>query len=100
MEVDPLLFGCEYMTQGKRTLTVAAKVPRVYSKNDLEWITRVGHWFYSQFLVCINGQLYFVEVLRGGHCTEGPLPSEHPLAIRCDGDHELICNGIGVDGER
>ena len=21
MEVDPLLFGCEYMTQGKRTLT-------------------------------------------------------------------------------
>ena len=31
---------------------------------------------------------------------EGPLPSKHPLAIRCDGDHESICNGIGVDGER
>lgn len=79
---------------------VAAKVLRVYSKNDLERITRVGHWFYSQFVVCINGRLYFVEVLRGGHRMEGPLPSEHPPAIRRDGDHESICNGIGVDGER
>ena len=24
VEVNPLLFGCEYMTQGKRTLTVAS----------------------------------------------------------------------------
>ena len=26
VEVDPLLFGCEYMTQGKRTLTVSVRL--------------------------------------------------------------------------
>ena len=34
MEIDSLLFGCEYMTQGKRTLTEGPKVTWEIRRSD------------------------------------------------------------------
>lgn len=65
---------------------VAAKVLRVYSRNDRGEITRVGRWLCPWLGKCTDDRLYRVAVLQGGCGLEGPPPSERAPAVRRDGD--------------
>ena len=59
MEVDPLLFGCEYMTQGKRTLTES--VTRLFENAEFTG----GDYMYERRTLCIiiQEQLYPLKSL-------------------------------------
>ena len=78
---------------------VAAKVLRIYSKNDPERIRRVGRWLCFRIVVFINDRPRLVEVLQGGCGLEDPPPPKCTSTARCDDVRGPARDGVGVDGE-
>lgn len=77
---------------------VAAKVLRVYSRDDPRPIRRVGYK-YSRIVISINSWLCLVEVLQGGCGMEHTPSSKHTAALGCNNVRESLRDGIGVDGK-
>ena len=76
---------------------VAAKVLKVYKKNDLEQVRRVGPSGAPDMLYATN---YISEVLQGGCRMEDLLSSKRTTADGRNNVRESVCDGIRVDGER
>ena len=75
---------------------VAVKVLKVYKKDDLEKIRRVGFWRHS--CSYMHQRLTDVEVLQGGYGMEDPPSSKHIATVRCYNVRESVRDGIEVDG--
>ena len=74
------VWKCEY-----RGRQVVAKVLRVYIRDDLRRIGRVG----VLYLWCVNKlTVPYTDVLQGGYDLEDPLSSERIAAVGRDGDGE------------
>jgi hypothetical protein len=84
------VWKCQYNGQ-----EVAAKTLRVYLRDDLRRVRRVG---YPLLIICIDTlTVSRIEVLQGGCNMEGPSPSERIAAVGRDDDQGSVCNGIRVD---
>ena len=63
---------------------VAAKVLKVYMKDDLEQVRRVGRSCRFRRVISINNRLRLAEVLQEGFGMEDPPPSKCTVAVRGD----------------
>ena len=76
----------------------AAKVLRLWTKDDLEQIKRVGISG-ALDLSCFQNLQRLIEILQGDCSVESSLSSKCAAAPGCDSNEEQFCDGIGVDGE-
>ena len=79
---------------------VAAKVLKVYKKDDLERVRRVGDSCRSRRVIPINNRLRLIEVLQEGCGMEDPPSSKRAAPVRRNDVRESGRDGIRVDGER
>ena len=79
---------------------VAAKVLKVYKKDDLERVRRVGGSCRSRRVIPINNRLRLIEVLQEGCGMEDPPTPKRAAPVRCNDIRESVRDGIRVGGER
>ena len=84
--------------QGRK---VAVKVLKVYSTDDFNKITSVGHHprLAKDVYRRANDRRDHIDVLQGSCNMEGPPPSECTPAVGSDDGEKSPCDGFGVDGQ-
>ena len=86
------MWKCQYNGQ-----EVAAKVLRVYLRDDLQRTRRVSCLL---LIVCIDDlTVSCTEVLQGGFDLELSPPFKCVAAVGRDDDRESVRNGVGMDGK-
>ena len=86
------VWKCQYNGQ-----EVAAKVLRVYLRDDLQRTRRVSC---PLLTVCTDSlTVSCTEFLQGGFDLELSPPSKHIAVVGCDDDRDSVRNGVRMDGK-